>query len=76
MLATHQGKDSSHSAPVVDAARCHVCRRCPAREACRPKAVTRIDRDEAPFVDPRRCFGCRACILACPHGALHIEGNG
>jgi len=74
MLAGHETKLEAHQVPVVDAQRCHACRKCLAREICRPKAIVRVDRDEPPFVDPSRCFGCRACIVACPFGALRMEG--
>lgn len=75
MLSSSQPKLEALVAPVVDPQRCRACRKCPAREACRPKAILRVDRDEPPFVDPRRCLGCRACLVACPFQALRV-GSG
>jgi len=74
MLGSQPTKMEAHLAPVLDTGRCHACRRCLAREVCKPKAIVRIDRDEPPFVDPSRCLGCRACVVACPFEALHMEG--
>jgi len=74
MFGSQPTKMEVRQAPVLDAGRCHACRTCLAREACRPKAIVRIDCDEPPFVDPSRCLGCRACIVACPFAALRIEG--
>jgi len=61
--------------PRVDAGLCRVCPGCPARDACRSKALLRIDCDEPPVVDPSRCYGCRACMAACPHGAIQMPDD-
>ncbi len=68
-------KAQATAIPTVDDALCVVCRRCRAREACRSKALVRIDPDEPPFVDPGRCYGCRACIPACPMGAIKVASK-
>ena len=56
--------------PYVDGSLCRACADCPARAACRSKALQRIDRDEPPYVDPLRCAGCHTCVTACPYGAM------
>ena len=72
MTAGDTTKAQVTAVPRVEAELCHVCPRCAAREACRSKALLRIDRDEPPFIDPSRCYGCRACMAACPHGAIQM----
>lgn len=75
VLSGNQAKMETNSAPIVNMERCRACRKCLARDVCRPKAILRVDHDEPPFVDPRRCLGCRACVVACPFEALRMEGN-
>ncbi len=54
---------------------CRACRRCLAADACRVRAIMRIDPDEPPYVDIERCYDCRLCIPACPFDALRVVGN-
>ncbi|RME40014.1 MAG: hypothetical protein D6793_00260 [Thermoflexia bacterium] len=56
--------------PRVDDRACRACRRCPAREACRSKALRVLDPGDPPWVDGARCYGCLACVVACPFGAI------
>lgn len=56
---------------VVDL--CQVCRRCPAREVCRSKALQAVDPGEPLWVDGNRCYGCLACVPACPFGAIQAR---
>ncbi|MBN1139706.1 MAG: 4Fe-4S binding protein [Anaerolineae bacterium] len=60
--------------PSVQDDLCRACPKCVAQKACRTKAIIRIDPGEPAFIDPSRCYGCRACILACPFGAITING--
>ena len=54
----------------IDDWQCRACRKCPAGEVCRVKALVRLDPDEPPFIDVSRCYDCRLCIPACPFGAI------
>lgn len=56
----------------IDAERCRACRRCLAAEACKVRAIVRLDPDELPFLDASRCYDCRLCILACPFKAIVV----
>jgi Fe-S-cluster-containing hydrogenase component 2 len=55
--------------------RCRVCRRCLAAEACKVRAIVRLDRDEAPYLDVQRCYDCRLCLPACPFEAIVLNGS-
>jgi MinD superfamily P-loop ATPase len=54
----------------VDFDRCRTCRRCLASQACKLRAIVKIDSDEPPFLEINRCRDCRVCISACPFGAI------
>jgi len=56
----------------IDAEKCHACQRCLAAEACKVRAIMRIDRDEVPYLNEERCYDCRLCLKACPYGAIHV----
>lgn len=56
--------------PHVEVAICRACASCPARRACRTRALVQIDPGDVPVVDPERCHGCHRCIPACPFGAV------
>ncbi|MGB9723911.1 MAG: 4Fe-4S binding protein [Chloroflexia bacterium] len=56
--------------PRVLEDRCRVCRKCPARQVCRSKALRRIDPGEPPVVDAALCYGCHQCVPACPWQAI------
>jgi Pyruvate/2-oxoacid:ferredoxin oxidoreductase delta subunit len=58
------------AAPRIVEERCHVCRQCVARQACRTRAITSQDPGEPPFIDASRCYGCRVCVKACPFEAI------
>ena len=60
----------SQASLYVDDDRCRACRRCPAQQACKVKAIVRIDRDESPFIDVHRCHGCKICLTECPFEAI------
>lgn len=66
MTSSFVAKASLH----VDADRCHACRRCPAQQVCKVKAIVRVDRDEPPFIDIHRCHGCMLCLVECPFEAI------
>ncbi len=57
-------------APRVVEDRCRACGKCPARQACRPRAILFDEPGEPPFIDASRCYGCRACVRACPFEAI------
>jgi MinD superfamily P-loop ATPase len=54
----------------VDFERCHTCRRCLASEACKMRAIVKIDLDEPPFLEVSRCRDCQVCVPACPFQAI------
>lgn len=54
----------------IDNDRCRACRRCPAADACKVRAIVHLDPDEPPFLDVSRCYDCRRCIPACPFEAI------
>ena len=59
----------------VQSENCRACRRCLAAEACKVRAILRIDDDEPPYIDVERCYDCRLCIPACPFDALRVVGD-
>ena len=59
----------------IQAETCRACRRCLAAEACKVRAIMRMDLDEPPYIDVERCYDCRLCIPACSFGALHVMGD-
>jgi len=66
-----QALSASHIlAPHIVDDRCVACPECPARQACRTRAILRLEPDEPPYVDASRCYGCRACVPACPFEAV------
>jgi Fe-S-cluster-containing hydrogenase component 2 len=56
----------------IDAERCRTCHRCLAAQACKVRAIVRLDPDETPFLDVSRCYDCRLCVLACPFEAIVV----
>lgn len=60
----------------IDDEHCQACRRCLAAEACKVRAIVRLDADEPPFLDVSRCYDCRLCIPACPFGAIQVNRKG
>jgi len=51
---------------------CRACQPCLAADACKVRAIVRIDLDEPPYIDIERCYDCRLCIPACPFDALRV----
>jgi Fe-S-cluster-containing hydrogenase component 2 len=51
---------------------CRACHRCLAAQACKVRAIVRLDPDEPPFLDISRCYDCRLCIPACPFAAISV----
>lgn len=49
--------------------------RCLAAEACKVRAIVRLDPGESPFLDVSRCYDCRLCVLACPFKAITVVGG-
>ena len=47
----------------IDYARCEACSPCPARKACRTKAI----------VKPSDCMGCGDCVEECPYEAVSMK---
>ncbi|NOX60476.1 MAG: hypothetical protein GXP42_00780 [Chloroflexi bacterium] len=56
--------------PLIDETLCALCRRCPAMNACKGRAILRFERDEAPYVDAARCQQCWVCLHECPYNAI------
>jgi len=54
----------------IDEGICKQCGRCLAAEACKVRAIVRIDPDDAPYLIVNRCYDCRLCIPACPFNAI------
>jgi MinD superfamily P-loop ATPase len=59
----------------VDFERCRVCKRCLAAQACKLRAIMKIDPDEPPFIESSRCRDCRVCVPTCPFRAIVVEGG-
>jgi Fe-S-cluster-containing hydrogenase component 2 len=59
---------------IVDE-RCQLCQPCRAAEACRVRAIVRLERDEAPYIDVQRCYDCRLCLPACTFAAVALNGD-
>lgn len=57
----------------IDFALCRACLDCPAKKACRTKAIIKMGLDEEAIVKPSDCMGCGDCLEACPHGALTLK---
>jgi Fe-S-cluster-containing hydrogenase component 2 len=61
--------------PEVNWGICQSCYPCIAREACKTRAIIKIDRDEPAFIELGRCNSCGACVLACACGAIIMRNN-
>ncbi|RMF90494.1 MAG: hypothetical protein D6733_03700 [Methanobacteriota archaeon] len=59
--------------PRILAGRCRLCSPCPSIEACRSKALFRLDEDEPPVVEQAYCQGCGDCAGACPYSAITLK---
>jgi len=59
----------------INDAICHACTHCLAAEACKVRAIMRIDHDEPPFLAVERCHDCRLCVPVCPFGAITLAGE-
>jgi Fe-S-cluster-containing hydrogenase component 2 len=59
----------------INDAICQACTRCLAAEACKVRAIMRIDHDEPPFLAAERCYDCRLCVPVCPFGAITVMGE-
>ena len=57
----------------VDYETCRACPKCPARTACRTKALIKLDRDEPAVVKTSDCMGCGDCVDACPFDAITMK---
>jgi len=60
----------------IDSNKCRMCRRCLARDACKMKAIIRIDREDPPMINTHLCRDCRVCIPVCPSQAIRLMRNG
>jgi Fe-S-cluster-containing hydrogenase component 2 len=58
---------------VVDYAKCQACSPCPARKACRTKALIKLGPDEPAIVKPGDCMGCADCVPVCPYQAVSLS---
>ena len=57
----------------VDFDMCEACSPCPARAACRTKALIKMGPDEQAIVKPSDCMGCGDCVAACPFNAVSMK---
>ncbi|MBU2602770.1 MAG: 4Fe-4S binding protein [Actinobacteria bacterium] len=57
----------------IDYARCEACSPCPARKACRTKAIVKMGLDEQAIVKPSDCMGCGDCVEECPYEAVSMK---
>jgi len=57
---------------VLDATRCHGCRRC--LEVC-PHGVFALADRKAIIADREACMECGACQMNCPEGALTVSSG-
>lgn len=57
----------------IDFAACQACNPCPARKACRTKAIIKMGPEEQAIVKPSDCMGCGDCVDACPYGAITVK---
>ena len=57
----------------VDFDRCEACSPCPARKACRTKAIVKMGPDEQAIVKSSDCMGCGDCVDACPFAAVTMK---
>ena len=61
--------------PYASVVFCRHCLRAPCMRACPTEALKRDPDTGAILLDPGLCIGCRDCVLACPFGAIKIEGD-
>ncbi|HEX9028036.1 MAG TPA: hypothetical protein VF823_02600 [Anaerolineales bacterium] len=57
----------------VDWSVCQGCNPCPARLACKPRAILKFDAEELAFVERDRCRGCAKCLPACSFTAIRLR---
>jgi Fe-S-cluster-containing hydrogenase component 2 len=57
----------------IDFDSCRACSVCPARKACRTKAIVKMGPDEQAIVKPSDCMGCGDCVDACPYGSISMK---
>lgn len=57
----------------VDFQKCQACRDCPAKKACRTKALIKMGPDEEAIVKPSDCMGCGDCVDPCPYDAVSLK---
>lgn len=62
-------------APEIDWDLCQVCDPCLARQACKTRAIVKIDPDEPPYIELSRCTSCSQCILACGFAAITMKNG-
>jgi Fe-S-cluster-containing hydrogenase component 2 len=54
---------------------CQGCEACPARQACKPRAIVKFV-DEPAFIELDRCRGCGKCVPACQYQAISLHKPG
>ncbi len=52
---------------------CRHCENAPCTEVCYPNAL--VQKDGEVFFHREKCTGCELCLLACPFGAVILEGK-
>lgn len=55
---------------------CHHCEDAPCMKVCPTDAISKNEEYDAVILDQSGCIGCRECMMACPFGALTLEGSG
>lgn len=61
--------------PEINWETCQACFPCLARQACKTRAIIKIDPDEPPVLEIARCNSCGLCVLACTCGAIRMRST-
>ena len=54
---------------------CQQCREAACAAVCPKNAISRTSDTDCVVIDHDLCIGCRMCVMACPFGAMGVDGK-